>query len=370
MQVVFMKETTNMKKLNLSLAFLALAAMSVNAQTSVNSQPVGYVNVKIIAGTGSSKKLSYISLPLLDKGFSITGKTQGTITGVTSTTITDSTAGWTAGALSAPATPYLIQIKSGTALGRIFHIASNATTGGAVGALASANTATSVTISTLDTGSGISDLVAAGVAVGDSYEIYGCDTLSSALGSPSTTGIVSGSSAGVADTVVVVVNGAASTYFHNGTRWTKVFAGNPDASNAPLLPNLGFSYSRLGNTDIVLSPVGSVPTIARKVQIKNAGLTLLSVYYPADATLASLGLQNTPGWTGNTSSALADKVVLVSSTGSASTYWYTGVRWQKVFAGSPAADTTVVPAGAMVYINKIGAATGFSTFTQALPYTL
>ena len=62
MQVVFMKETPNMKKLNLSLAILALAAISVNAQT-VNSDPVGYVNVKITAGTGTAKKLSYISAP-------------------------------------------------------------------------------------------------------------------------------------------------------------------------------------------------------------------------------------------------------------------------------------------------------------------
>jgi len=359
----------NMKKLNVTLAILVAAVMAGNAQT-VNSEPVGYVTVKIIAGTGTAKKLSYISLPLLEKDLPITGKTRGTLTGVTSTTLTDSNAGWAAGALSAPNAPYLIAITSGTAAGRIFHIASNATTGGAVGASASANTATSVTISTLDTGSGISDLVAAGVAAGDSYEIYGCDTLSSALGSPSTTGIVSSSSSSAADTVVIVLNGTASTYFHNGTRWTRVFAGNPDASNVPLLPNHGFSYSRLGSTDITLTPFGSVPTLARKVQIKNAGLTLLSTYYPADTTLASLGLQNTPGWTGNASSALADKVVLVSSTGSASTYWYSGTGWKRVFAGSPAADSTVIPAGAMVYINKVGTTAGFSTFTQALPYPL
>jgi len=364
------EEIMKMKKLNVSLAILVTAVMAGNAQTTVNTEPVGYVTVKIIAGTGTAKKLSYISLPLLEKDLPITGKTRGTLTGVTSTTLTDSTAGWTAGALSAPATPYLIAITSGTAVGRIFHIASNATTGGAVGASASANTATSVTISTLDTGSGISDLVAAGVAVGDSYEIYGCDTLSSALGSPSTTGIVSGSSPSAADSVVIVVNGAASTYFHNGSRWTRVFAGNPDASNVPLLPNYGFSYSRLGSSDINLIPIGTVPTLARKVQIKNAGLTLLSTYFPADTTLASLGLQNTAGWTSNASSALADKVVLVSSTGSASTYWYSGTGWKRVFAGSPPADSTVIPAGAMVYINKVGTAAGFSTFTQALPYAL
>jgi len=365
-----MKETPTMKKLNLSLAILALVAISVNAQTSVNSEAVGYVNVKIAAGTGTAKKVSYVSLPLLDKGFSITGKTQGTITGVTATTITDSTAGWTAGALSAPATPYLIGIKSGTAAGRLLHIASNATTGGAVGATASANTATSVTISSLDTGSGITDLAAIGLAVGDLYEIYACDTLSSVLGSPATTGVVSGATAATADSVVLVVNGSAVTYIHNGTRWSKVALGTPDASNVPILPNYGFAYSRLGNTDINLTAIGNVPTIARKLQIKNSGVSLLAQYFPIDSTLQSIALQNTPGWTGNASAASADKVVLVSSTGVAATYFYNGTGWKKVALGTPAADTTAIPAGSMIFINKLGTTTGYSTFSQALPYTL
>ena len=116
-----------MKKFNVTLAALVTAVMAVNAQTNVaTSDVVGYVTVKIIAGTGTAKKLSYISFPLLEKDLPITGKTRGTLTGVTATTLTDSTAGWAAGALSAPATPYLIAITSGTAAGRIFHIASNA----------------------------------------------------------------------------------------------------------------------------------------------------------------------------------------------------------------------------------------------------
>ena len=363
-----MKETPNMKKLNLSLAILALAAMSVSAQTA-NTDPVGYVNVKITAGTGTAKKLSYISLPLLEKDLAITGNKRGTLTGVTSTTLTDSSAGWVAGALSAPATPCLIAITSGSAVGRTFLIASSATTGGAVGATASANTATSVTISSLDTGSGIPDLVAAGVAAGDSYEIYGCDTLSTALGSPSTTGVVSGSAAATADSVVLLYNGSASTYIHNGVRWTKVAFGNPDASNTPLLPYYGFSYSRIGNTEITLTVTGSVPTIARKVQIKNSGITLLGKYFPSDSTLSSLGLQSTPGWVSNIASAAADKIVLVGS-GAASTYWYNGTEWKRVAFGNPNANTTVVPAGAMIYINKVGTASGYSTLSQPLTYTL
>jgi hypothetical protein len=211
--------------------------------------------------------------------------------------------------------------------------------------------------------------VTAGVAVGDSYEIYGCDTLSSALGSPSTTGVKSGSATGTADSVVLIYNGAASTYIHNGTRWQKIAFGNPDASNTPLLPYYGFSYSRLGDTEMPLTVVGSVPTIARKAQIKNSGITLLAQYFPADSTLSSLGLQNTPGWVSNTASAAADKIVLVGS-GAASTYWHNGTGWKKVAFGNPSADTTVVPAGAMIYINKLGTAPGYSTLSQPLPYTL
>jgi hypothetical protein len=353
-----------MKKLNVVLAILVAAVMTGNAQ--VSSEPVGYVNVKITAGTGTAKRLSYLSFPLIDKDVSA-GKTRGTITGVTSTTITDSTAGWTPGGLSAPTTPCLIGITSGTAVGRIFHISSSAITGGAVGT--TANTATTVTISSLDTTSG-TDPVAAGVTVGDSYEIYGCDTLASLLGSPSTTGVLSGASAAVADSVVMVVNGTASTFFHNGTRWTKVTVGNPDASNTPVLPYYGLAYSRLKNTEITLTTLGTVPTKARKTQIKNSGLTLFSQYFPVDTTLLSLGLQNTPGWTAHPSNSnLADKVVLVSG-GTASTYWYSGTGWKRVTVGSPSADTTAITAGAMVYISRYGSTPGFSTYSLPLPYTL
>ena len=357
----------NMKKLNVTLAILVAAVMAGNAQ--VSTEPVGYVTVKITAGTGTVKKLSYVSLPMLDKDVSIIGKNKGTITAVTATAISDSSAGWAAGALSAPATPYLIAITSGTALGHIFHIASSATTLGAVGAAASANTTDTVTVSTLTTGSGITDLRTAGVAVGDSYQIYGCDTLSSALGSPSTTGVVSGATAAVADSVVIVINGTAGTYWHNGTEWRKTGAGTPASSNLPILPYYGFSYARIGSTGLDLVFTGAVPTNPRKVQLKNAGLTLLSQYFPADMTLGNLALQNTAGWTKNATAASADKVVLISS-GSASTYWHNGTDWRKTGAGTPVSNSTIIPAGATIYINKVGTASGYSTYNQALPYTL
>jgi len=53
----------NMKKLNVALAILVTAVMAGNAQTSVSSEPVGYVNVKITAGTGTAKKIELCLVP-------------------------------------------------------------------------------------------------------------------------------------------------------------------------------------------------------------------------------------------------------------------------------------------------------------------
>jgi len=362
--VVLRKGVKKLRKLNSAFAILLIAVTAVNAQSV--SEAVGYVNLTITAGTGSAKKSTYLSFPLLDKDPAIAGKTAGTITAVTSTTITDENAGWAAGALSAPATPYLIGITSGTAAGRIFHIASSATTAGAVGAAGSANTATKVTISTLETASGI-DLTTVGVAAGDSYQIYACDTLGSVL--PKTVGVLTGVSAAASDSVVIVYNGLSGTYWHNGTNWKKSGFGAPDADNTPILPNYGITYSRLPASSITLTAIGTVPSIARKVQIKNSGITLLAAYFPTDTTLSSLGLQNLAGWVANSAVTTADKVVVVVG-GAGSTYWYNGTTWKKSAFGFPNANLDSIPIGATVYINKYGTGSGFTTFSQALPYTL
>lgn len=56
----------NMKKLNVTLAILVAAVMAGNAQT-VSSEPVGYVTVKIIAGTGTAKSLAMFHFRFLKK---------------------------------------------------------------------------------------------------------------------------------------------------------------------------------------------------------------------------------------------------------------------------------------------------------------
>ena len=113
------------------LAALAIAVPAARAQETATTDPVGFVTVGIAAGTGLSKKNTLFSLPLLETE-SIDGQVAGTITGVTVNSISNSSAGWTPGALSNPATPYLIMITSGPAQGRMFLIASSTDTGGAI----------------------------------------------------------------------------------------------------------------------------------------------------------------------------------------------------------------------------------------------
>ncbi len=346
-----------------------LAIPSVLAQETATTDPVGFVTVGITAGTGTTKRNTLFSVPLLETE-SIQGQVAGTITGVTANTISNSNAGWADGALSQPETPFLIQITSGAAEGRMFLISSSANTGGAI--LGAANTPTTVTVSSLDAAQ--VDLTSLGIVTGtDTYKIYACDTLSSFFGTPETTGIQGGTSAANADTVIVVLNGSASTYFYNTgvtpSRWSRVAFGSPSAANVALLPYYGVQYARLAATPLSLVVTGGVPTEGRKVSVKNSGPTLLSQYWPADSTLQSLALNSIPGWLSGPNASSADTVVLTSG-GSASTYFYDGTNWRRVAFGSPLADNTVIGVGTTVQIVRKGTAAGYGTLAQTPPYTL
>lgn len=354
-----------------SLAALAVAFTSQLSAQSVSTDPVGFVTLNVTAGTGVAKKASYLSFPLYATA-SITGQAVGQITAVTSNTLSNTNAGWALGALSQPSTPFAIQITSGTAEGRIFLIAANATTGGAVGSAASANTATTVTISSLDINSA-NDPVSTGVTVGDTYRIIEVDTLSGVFGTPSSSGILGGSSAANADSIIMIVNGVSSTYFYNTgvtpNRWSRVASGNPDAGNTPILPYYGVLYNRLGSSALSFVTTGTVPLNKRLTQVKNSGVTVLAQYWPADSTLSGLGLQNVSGWLSGSTVSTSDNVILVSG-GVASTYWYNGTNWRRQASGNPISDTTTIPSGAVIYINKRGATSGFSTLNQTKPYSL
>jgi hypothetical protein len=281
---------------------------------------------------------------------------RGRVTGVTSNSISNSSAGWTAGALSNPATPHLIRITSGPAAGRTFLISTT-----------SPNTQTSIVIDPLEASQ--VDLTTLGISVGltsgDTYQIIPCDTMARVFQTPATMGILGGNSAAAADTVMLSNNGVLMTYYFNTTlnRWTRSALGNPDASNTPIRPDAGLIYSRLGNSPISFTLLGEVPTTDRRALVRNSGVTYLSQGWPIDTTLAGTGLQNLPGWRSGATAAVSDTVQLMVA-GAWRTYWYDGSQWRRQALGSPGSGTQTVFAAASLLINRIGQTTGASTLTQ------
>ena len=358
-----------MKSTSLTLAAAAvLAALPLaNAQNvTATTDPVGFVTVNITAGTGTTKRNTFYSPPLLEAS-TVTGQASGVITAVSSNSITNSNAGWSAGELSNPATPFLIMVTSGAADGRIFLISSSNSTGGAIAGVA--NTATTVTISTIDTTQ--VNLTNLGIVAGtDTYKIFSCDTLSSLLGTPSSTGVLGGTSASNADVVTMFVNGSATNYFYKTDavppRWTRQSPAI-DASNVPILPYFGFSYARLpASPALAFTITGGVPTEPRQTSVKNSGNTMLSQFWPVDSTFASSGLSSVV--TSGANVTVAD-VVTLTSNGSATNYFYNGTEWRRQ-SPNIAANSTVIPVGSSVRISRKGSASGYTTLSQTVPYNL
>ena len=348
-------------------AILCAAALTSSGftQTTVQGEPFGYVKINITAGTGSAKKTTLLSIPLLDEA-AITGNATGRITGVTANTISASGAGWSAGELSAAATPHLIEITSGLAKGRMLLISTTAP-----------NTADTVTIST-EEATRVGDLTNLGIVTGaesgDTYRIRPVDTLSSFFGTPDSTLVLGGTAANAADTITIVVNGSSSTYFYktdaDPPRWSRVSLGSPDSSNVPIPPYAGVQYARLANTPLEFIVTGKVPSGDREVSIKNSGVTLLAPYWPVNQSLSDLAIQNIPNWGSGASAATADTVVLTTSTGSVNTFFHDGTNWKRVALGSPLANTNEVPVGASIMINRKGNAAGYASYEHAAPYNL
>jgi hypothetical protein len=358
-----------MNFLRLSLiAFVtsAFTAPAVQAQpATATTDPVGFVTVNVAAGTGTARTTSFVSIPMLETPAEFTGQAAGQITGVTASTLSNSSAGWAPGALSSAAAPYLIQLTSGAAAGRMFLISS-----------ASANTATTVTINADDVAQGSLDTL--GIAAGNTYRIFPCDTLSSFFGAGTATAtqgkVLGGATARVADNLTLVVNGLPKTYFYSTTlnRWAENRPGTPDASNVALRPYYGVQYSRLAAVDGNFVATGTVPTSARSVAIKNSGVTQLSVYWPVDnTTLAGLGLQTITGWVSGANARVADTVILQTSAGAVpKTYLFNGTNWVENRPGFPVSNTVVIPLGASVQVSKRGSAAGYSKLDQIVPYNL
>jgi hypothetical protein len=347
-----------------SIAAALLAAAPFASAQNATTDPVGFVTVNITAGTGTSKRLTYFSPPLLEAA-SIGGQATGTITAITSNSISNSNAGWTPGELSNPATPYVIQITSGAADGRMFLISSSASTAGALAGVA--NTASTVTVSSVDTTQ--VDISTLGIITGtDTYKILRCDTIGSLFGNSTDSVVVlGGTSVNTSDSLTISINGNSRNYFFN-TSLSKWRCQSPpgDAENVAILPYFGLTFSRLAATPLSLTATGGVPVEQREMSIKNSGITMVSQFWPTETTLSASNLASVVASGANVNEA---DVLTLTSNGSASNYFFNGTNWRRQSPPGPA-DSQVIPVGASIRINRKGSAAGYSTLDQPVPYSL
>jgi len=318
---------------------------------------VGAVTLTIAAGTGTSKVRSLVSAPLLGSA-SIQGRQSGRIASVGASTLSSTGAAWLPGGLSIPSAPFIIRLTSGLAEGRTFLISSQ-----------SEDSADTVTIDSGD--ASFVNLNSLGIVAnaqnGDTFSIHPCDTLSSLLGDPVSTGVQGGPTASASDTVVISNTfGIAQTFYFNSNlaRWTRQTLGNPDASNFPIRPDSGILYLRLGNSPITLLLIGEVPTTDRVALVKSSGVTYLTNPWPVVQNLNSFGIQNIAGWLSGGSAAFADVVTIGNSN-----YFYDGTAWRRQTLGSPIANPQI-EVGSSLMINKKGVSNSVTLINQILPYSL
>lgn len=273
-----------MKKLNLSLAVLALAAMSVNAQTNSTNQPaysdiVGYHTKTISVGLNS------VGLPLLKSDLVKT-----TATAVTGNSILLS--GETNfGAKLNSAKSYYVEVYSGTLKGDRFDV-------DVVGSIAAANGGVVVNPSsgnnTMPVASIGTNLNNASIAIREHITLADLDTY---LSTPA----VGNNSISLSDGVGFTESG--SLIFYNkkadGT-WKKV-GNSADFSAKTVPPGVGVFIKKIGSA-VTLTQVGNVREndFARPLTTQ---LSLAAPAYPVDLTPANLSI--TPGsgatdWTGGT----------------------------------------------------------------------
>jgi uncharacterized protein (TIGR02597 family) len=338
------------------IAAAGLSATSLFAQ-SVTTAPVGAVTITIPAATAGNVKVTSFSPQLrLPTGGSFTGKARGQLTAVSSTTLTDTSAAWGAGALSTPAAPYFIKIRTGAASGSYWQISTT-----------SANSASAVTVVSLNG----RDPAAAGVVTGDTYEIVPGDTLDSFFASIE--GSIGGTSLANADNVRLYDGTSWRNYYYNSSagQWregTSTFNRN----STIIRPDSGIIYTRRGLSSLQITLIGNVADQAEKFTVPATGVAFIGGVYPVDRQLSTTGLNTMPNFVPNTGNlAAADKVRFFDGTSwrtfnynSAASQWREGTSTFN-------RNTFVVPSGTPLIIERgVGAPSGTVAASMPLPYTL
>lgn len=339
-----------MKKLQISLLALSLTAGALQAQ--VSTDPVGFTTISV-AGNGGSGQPAYTFATL---GMYNAVAFQSTTTSVGgSSTLVDTSATWADNAYNGASgqITYYVEITSGTGAGTTYDI-----------------TGTTAATQSLT----LSQPLLAGITSGATYRIRPHWTLAGVFGATNQNGLTGGTST-TADQVLVwnsSTQGYTTFYYKTsglgGTGWRSFSSPSVDASGTVLYPDDGFIIVRNQASATSLTITGSVKTGQSVIPVP-AGYTLLGNVYATSMTLASSGLytgSSSTGVAGGTSTT-ADQILIwnPASTGYDTYYYKTsglgGTGWRAFSSPSVDASNTPIPAGAAIFVNRIGGGgTGFN----------
>ncbi len=347
-----------MKKF-LAFALPLFCTASVFAADVAYTKPVGGMTVAVPSGQTRA-----VSLPLLGSVVG-NGAVIGSITGIGSNYIDVSNAGWTSGAFSNAANPYLLRITSGAAAGRVMPVS------------ATSNTATRLNLT--NDGMAIDQVVSP--AVGDRYELVLADTLATFFGATTLQG---GPDAQSADLVQIWSNTSWVSYYYNTTRsrWERSTdtAASASRDNTLLRQDRGFLIVRRASTPLTMYVTGRVPDVATKHGHLAPGVTLFSHGLPAPTTLSGLALNTQiPGWRGASSSSTAlagaDLVQIWGNTAWVSYYFDTTKgSWQRTTdtSNSASRDAIQLAPGQAFLIRRLDAPSSPAQnfITATLPYSI
>jgi len=338
---------------------LALSAVSIQAQTTLNTVPEGVVNINFPAAT-----TTYLSLPFTEDP-SYRGMVSSVVA-VTANTIAvdDSPAPWTTGGL---ANLYFVKFLSGNEMGRVMLITANATN--------------SLTLDTTDNNTGATvnltttTPTAFNVQAGDAFEIFPADTLGSIFGDNTTTQLVLTGGTAYSDADLVNIYSPTlkkfQNYFFNTTTGCWVLKGSTvNANNTILYPYGALGVFRRGSTALSFAMMGRVPEVPVLTKVGSASTIYGSSGYPVPLTLSQLDLGSS--WLTSNTYNSADILSLYSPTLKklvnyfqlpASTEWDTKTT-------SDVGGTTINP-GDMVVLFQRGSVSGAESFLlPAMPYTI
>jgi hypothetical protein len=347
------------------IASVVLGGIHVVAQTTVATNPVGFITQSITPGSVASPTLTLLS-PTLTQPITY----QGYISSLTSTTITVAGTSWTANQFGPDA-------NSGSPQYYVEVIDPNIhdTNGNAGGALAdiTSNTATSVTIDANLTAFAPAADVTSGVVT---VIIRPHVTLSTLFGATNTAGLTAGATPGTADEVLIYDGANSVSYFY----FTGDQQGDPpgwydsaftlQAGNVSIAPFEAVVIKRKSAGALTLTSVGTVKTGDTLFPVVN-GLNVLGTVSAQGLTLATSGLftgSSTTGVTAGATPATADEVIIYSGTTQTPYFYFTGDQqgdapgWYDSAFTTTAGSIPIAPGTAFVLKRK-----GGGSFNWALP---